>query len=279
MVPANHISFSVCTSVYKNDDPAFVRVAMDSIIRQTVKPDEIIIVRDGPVPEELQRVLNEYQEQFQEVRVIPFEKNQGLGYAMRTAVAEAQYDIIARMDSDDIAVPNRFEQQLSFLEEHPDIDIVGGQISEFIGSPDNIVSYRLVPISNDDIYAFIKERCPFNHMTIMARKQAVLQAGNYIEWHYNEDYYLWIRMALKHCKFANMPYVLVNVRSGEGMYKRRGGWKYFDSERGIQRFMLKNDMISPLRYCYNVLARFVIQVILPDSLRGYVFQKLFRKRP
>ena len=157
------------------------------------------------------------------------------------------------------------------------MDIVGGQISEFIDSPDNIVGKRIVPTDNEDILGYMKQRCAFNHMTVMFRKQSVLRVGNYQDWFWNEDYYLWVRMMLAGCKFANLPDTLVNVRVGKDMYARRGSMKYFKSEEGIQRYMLQHHLISFPRYLYNVTGRFIIQVLMPNWLRGFVFRTLFRK--
>ena len=114
-------------------------------------------------------------------------------------------------------------------------------------------------------------------MTVAFRRESVLRSGNYQEWYYNEDYYLWIRMALAGCKFANIPDNLVNVRVGKEMYKRRGGWRYFKSEARLQRYMLNHGIISLPRYCFNTFGRFAVQVAMPNKLRGFIFQKLFRK--
>lgn len=271
------MKFSICTSIYRNDNPRYVRQAFDSLIGQTHCPDEIVVVIDGPVSKELYSVVREYADKYPMFNIVEFDENRGLGQAMRTAVEMAQYDIIARMDSDDIAVPDRFEEQLMFLEKNPDITMVGGQIDEFIDSPNNIVGSRVVPQCNEDIYKYIKSRCPFNHMTVMFRKADVLAVGNYQDWHYNEDYYLWIRMAKAGFRFANLPDTLVNVRVGKDMYARRGDWRYFKSEAGLQKYMLQHKIISLPRYLYNVFGRFVIQVAMPNWLRGFVFQKLFRK--
>ena len=111
----------------------------------------------------------------------------------------------------------------------------------------------------------------------MTKKSAVQAVGGFKDWHYNEDYYLWIRLAINGAHFANLSETLVFVRVGKEMYQRRGGWKYFKSERGIQRYMLQHKMISFPRYCYNVLGRFVVQVLMTNRVRGFVFQKLFRK--
>lgn len=272
--------FSVITSVYKNDKPEYVRVALDSmLVNQSVKPSEIVLVQDGPVPKELSVVLSEYKEKYAEImHIIRLEKNGGLGNALKLGIENAEYDIIARMDSDDICFPDRFEKQLTYLKTHPDCDIVGGQMTEFIGDSNNIVGRRDVPLTNNEIYKYMRARCALNHVTVMFRKKAVLRAGNYQDWFWNEDYYLWVRMMINKCTFANLPDVLVNVRSGADQYARRGGWKYFNSERGIQRYMLKHHLISFPRYCYNVLGRFAVQVLMPNWLRGFIFQKLFRKK-
>lgn len=272
-------SFSVITSVYKNDKPDFVRVALDSmLVHQSVKPDEIVLVQDGPVPEALSAVLAEYESKYPEVmHVIRLEKNGGLGNALKLGVENAKYDICARMDSDDICMPDRFEKQLAYLEAHPECDIVGGQMTEFIDTPDNIVGRREVPLTNKKIYEFMKNRCALNHVTVMFRKDAVLKVGNYQDWFWNEDYYLWVRMMMAKCHFANIPDVAVNVRSGADQYARRGGKKYFDSEIGIKKLMLKEGMITKSQFVVNYIERFIIQLMLPNSVRGWVFRTFARK--
>lgn len=271
--------FSVCTSVYKNDNPEYVGTALDSmLVNQTVKPTEIVLVQDGPVPSGLSALLLEYEEKYQDVmHIIRLEKNGGLGNALKLGVENAKYDIIARMDSDDICLPDRFEKQLAYLEAHPECNIVGGQMTEFIGSPDNIVGRRAVPLTNEEIYNYMKSRCALNHVTVMFRKEAVLKAGNYQDWFWNEDYYLWVRMMMNKCVFANIPDVAVNVRSGADQYSRRGGKKYFDSEIGIKKLMLKNGMITKTQFAVNYVQRFIIQLLLPNSVRGWVFRTFARK--
>ena len=272
--------FSIITSVYKNDKPEFVRVALDSmLVHQSVKPAEIVLVQDGPVPSELSALLNEYETKYPEVmHVIRLEKNGGLGNALKLGVENAKYDLCARMDSDDICLPDRFEKQLAYLEAHPECDIVGGQMTEFIDTPDNVVGRREVPLSNEEIYEFMKSRCALNHVTVMFRKESVLKVGNYQDWFWNEDYYLWVRMMMNHCVFANIPDVAVNVRSGADQYARRGGKKYFDSEIGIKKLMLKNGMITRKEYIINYVERFIIQLMLPNSVRGWVFRSFARKQ-
>lgn len=271
--------FSIITSVYKNDKPKYVRMALDSmLIEQTIKPSEIVLVRDGLVPTDLDSLLDEYELRYPAIfHIIRLEQNGGLGNALKLGVEAAKYDIIARMDSDDICTPNRFELQLEYLIKHPETDIIGGQMTEFIGSSDNIVGTRVVPCTNEEIYEYMKNRCALNHVTVMFRKDAVLKAGNYQDWFWNEDYYLWIRMMISNCQFANLPDTLVNVRSGADQYARRGGRKYYESEKGIKKLQLVNKMISNLEYYYFVAQRYIIQILMPNWLRGWVFRTFARK--
>ncbi|MBD5585005.1 MAG: glycosyltransferase [Clostridia bacterium] len=269
--------FTVLMAVYKNDRPEYFKQAVESVtLKQSIKPDEVVVVVDGPVPQELDCSIRELEELYG-LRILRLKDNKGLGVALREGILIASNDIVARMDSDDIAVPNRFELQLSYLVNNPSCDLVGGQISEFIELENNIVGKREVPCYSQDINLYLQARCPFNHMTVMFKKSSVLSAGNYIDWHYNEDYYLWIRMMEAGCEFANLPDTLVNVRVGKDMYARRGGWKYFISEKGLQDYMLKHGIIGLPKYVLNVIIRFGVQVVIPNRLRGFLFQKIFRK--
>lgn len=268
--------FSVAMSVYKNDRAEWVELSIQSILNQTAPPDEIVLIVDGPVPTELDNVIKKHEDSPQ-FNVIRFAENKGLGKALNEAVSNAKNEIIARMDSDDIAVADRFERQLNLFAEDDELALCGGSITEFIGSPENPVGIRAVFEKNEDIYNDLKKRCPFNHMTVMFKKQAVLEVGNYIDWHYNEDYYLWIRMAEKGVKFANITDTLVNVRVGKEMYARRGGFKYFKSEAGLQNYMLKHKVIGFGTYVINIAKRFIVQVLLPNKLRGWVFKTFARE--
>ena len=163
------------------------------------------------------------------------------------------------------------------FEQHPEVSVVGGIIHEFIGSPDNVVGTRVVPEKDEEIKTYLKSRCPMNLVTVMLKKDDVMKVGGYEDWYCEEDYYLWIRLALKGYKFYNIQDNLVNVRVGKEMYQRRGGWKYFKSEAKLQRYMLKHSVISFPKYLYNVLLRFAVQVIMPNKVRGWVFQKFARK--
>ena len=205
-------------------------------------------------------------------KTIYLEQNQGHGNARRISLQNCSNDLVALMDADDISMHNRFEKQLAVFHAHPEVDIVGGQITEFIDKPENIVGRRVVPEHDDDIKKFMKKRCPMNQVSVMFKKESIERAGGYQDWFCEEDYYLWIRLALINGIFANVPDDIVNVRIGDAMSARRGGLKYFKSEAKLQQYMLKKHMIGYSQYMYNVLLRFAGEVLLPNRLRTLMFK-------
>ena len=270
------LKFSVSMCVYGKDNPEWFDRALFSVLNQTVKPTEIVLVVDGPIPTEIEVVIEKYLS-MTNLKVVRFEQNQGHGNARRAGFENCSYDLIALMDADDVSVPDRFEKQLKIFTDQ-DVDVVGGDISEFIGDEENIVAYRTVPTTDVDIKEFLKKRCPFNQQTVMFKKQAVETVGGYVDWYCEEDYYLWIRLAQKGYKMMNTGTILANVRVGKEMYSRRGGIKYFRSEKKLQKYMLKNKIIGFGTYFVNVTKRFIVQVLLPNKLRGWVFKKFARKK-
>lgn len=272
--------FSVAMSVYKNDNPKWFDIALKSVINQTVKPSEIVLVVDGPIPDQVEAVIKKYENISKwdgMMKVIRLPQNQGLGNALKIAISAASFEYIARMDSDDMAVKDRFEQQLDYLVTYPEVSIIGGDIAEFLGDELNIIGKREVPVSDKEIRRYIKKRCPFNHMTVMYKKSAVEASGGYKDWFWNEDYYLWLRMLQSGCVMANTGTVLVKARIGKEMYQRRGGMKYFKSEYKLQKYMLQNNIIGMSTFLINTVERLVVQVLLPNKIRGWVFRKFARK--
>lgn len=271
--------FSVLMSVYRNDKPEFFLEAVKSVsVKQTLPPDEIVIVVDGPVPESLEKAIIEIEKNIPSTRILWQKENKGLGHALNIGMKACSNELVARMDADDISVPVRFEKQIEFMENHPEIAVCGGQISEFIDSVDNIVGYRNVPFEPDDCRKYYKDRDPLNHMTVMFHKSAVMDVGNYQPWHLDEDTYLWGRLLKAGYKIANLPDILVNVRVGKEMYARRGGWKYFKSDSKILKWKLDNGFLSNGRFIYNYMVRFGVQVLMPNSLRAWIFKKLLRSK-
>ena len=269
-------AFSVCMCTYHGDDPAWFRQAAESVLNQTVPPDEVVLVVDGPVSSELEEEILRF-EGLDYFRVHRLKENRGLGNARREGLVHCSHDLVAMMDSDDISMPERFENQLSVFLSDPQVSIVGGQIAEFVSEPDNVIGIRVVCCSDSAIKNDLKARCPFNHVTVMLRKSHIEKAGGYLDWFYNEDYYLWVRMYLAGFRFANVPQVLVKVRVDQEMYRRRGGWKYFRSEFRLQNFMLGHKVIGFGTYVMNVAKRVCVQLLLPNRMRSWVFQKFARK--
>lgn len=276
-----HKDFSVAMSIYKNDDPQYLKEALDSVINQTLKPREIVVVGDGPVPETLTAAVAEEEkrarEQGIELRFLPQEVNRGLGEALRIACENCSYDYIARMDSDDISLPDRFEKQMRVFDEHPEVGMVGGMITEFVGSPDNIVDSRVLPLDNEGIYRMMQTRCGVNHVTVIIRKSDLMEAGNYSGRFRQEDFYLWARMMKNKVVIQNIPDVVVNVRSGADQFARRGGMKYFHEHMKVFKFMYHEGLISYPVLLENYCLRFA-QVAFPTTLRTWVYQHLLRKQ-
>ena len=272
------LKFSVLMSIYYKENPEWFRVALDSVINQTLQPNEIVLVEDGELTEELYQVIDEYKSKFPNLfNIVPLEKNSGLGKALRIGVLNCSNKLIARMDTDDIARNDRFEKQTEFLKNHPDIDVVGSWISEFENNPDEIISYRQVPTESEEIYKFGQFRNPLNHMTVMFKKNPILDIGNYQPMLYMEDYYLWARLLNKGHKISNIGECLVNVRAGNAMYKRRANLTYFfNSEFPLQNEFLKMHYISLGLYLRNICSKFLLRVI-PTWAMALIYKNFLRK--
>lgn len=268
--------FSVVMCVYAGDEPEHFRIAVESLLHQTVIPNEIILVVDGPVPAALDKQIVSYESE-PLFRVIRLKENRGLGNGLRVGTENCSYELIARMDADDICELNRFERQLAVFHEFPETSVVGGQITEFVDDPADPVGKRTVPCTNEEIKQYLKSRCPMNHVTVILRKKDLESVDGYLDWYCNEDYYLWVRMYLAGMTFRNVPDNLVNVRVGREMYSRRGGIKYFNSERKLQKLMLDRKIISIPQYLGNITKRLIVQVLLPNRLRGWVFHHFARE--
>lgn len=265
-------------SVYKNDKPdEFVEAVHSIYNNQTVKPSEIILIEDGPISKELDEAVRTICNEISAIKLIIFAENRGHAAARQSGLCNSTNELVAIMDSDDIAEPCRFERQLAYMEKHPEVTVVGSVINEFIGGwPSNVVASRIVPEKDEEIKDYLRSRCPMNLQTVMYRKSKVMEVGGFIDWFCEEDYYLWVRLCLAGHKFYNIQTPLVQVRVGKEMYQRRGGMKYFLSEARLQRYMWKHRIIGINKFVYNVLIRFVVQVVLPNSIRGWVFRTFAR---
>ena len=266
-------------SIYKSDVPELVRVALDSLLQQTLLPNEIVIVGDGPVPAELEQEVSSFKFRVSKIRTtpnpsfakggdlvpedgkesletrsqkpativtyLPQEKNGGLGEAMRIAAEAAKYDYLARMDSDDICLPDRFEKQMK--------------------------------LEDAEIKRMMRGRCAVNHVTVIFKKADLMKSGNYQPFWKQEDHYLWARMMEHGCKFRNIPDVVVNVRSGKDQIARRGGLRFYKSVVRVFWYMYRHGLISFGYFLYICTVRGIVQVLMPNRLRTWVYLHLLRK--
>ncbi|MES2284312.1 MAG: glycosyltransferase [Bacteroidota bacterium] len=249
------MKFSVLMSVYIKENNFFFISSLESILNQTLCPDEIILVKDGPLENELEDIINNYASMYKFIKVLSLSKNMGLGYALKFGLEHCSHDLVARMDSDDICFSNRFEKQIKFMAAHPEVDVLGTDIAEFDFSIDKIVSYRKLPSQFNDIVLFAKRRNPLNHVTVIFRKTAVLKAGSYLPFNGYEDYYLWIRMLLTGSKFFNISENLVFVRIGNNMLAKRQGIHFFKQELKLQQEFLNLKFINKIEYFANIFLR------------------------
>jgi len=235
--------FSVLLPIYHRENPDYFRSALDSIKAQTLQADEIVIVKDGELPVELDQVIEEFTDVLP-IKIISIPINVGLGEALNIGINACSFELVARMDSDDVSVPERFEQQIATFSKDPQLDISGSFLQEFENEPADLKVIRRVPLKHSAIYSYTFHRCPFNHPTVMFRKDAVLKAGSYMKMPFFEDYYLWIRMALAGCRMNNSSQVLLHYRIGNNMISRRHGIKYAKHELSFFKFCYKKSLIS-----------------------------------
>lgn len=266
---------SVLMSVYKKEKPQNLKLAIMSIINQTREVDEIILVEDGPLGEELDSIIKEIKMECEYLKNIKLKKNVGLGRALNEGLKHCKNNFVARMDSDDICELNRIELQLDFMKENPNIDVIGGNIVEFDDLTGENVSYRIVPKKHEDIVSFLKKRNPMNHVTVMFKKNKVIDSGGYLDCLFFEDYYLWARMINNGCIFANLDNTLVRVRAGLSMSGRRGSINYIKSIINFEKKLYNLKMISLSLYIYNVFMRSIVSVI-PNKLRYNLYQRRLR---
>ncbi len=270
--------FSVLIPVYIKENSSFLESALRSILdEQTIVPDEVIVVEDGPITEALENVIGDFHTRHGNViKRYKLEKNQGMGIAMNYGLTRASFEWIARMDSDDIAVFDRFERQLKFLKRNPMIDVLGSSIEEFNLQPGDLRRFRALPQENNAIVRLMKFRNPINHMTVFFRKEVALRAGGYWSHKFNEDYNLWYEMQKIGAKFHNLSDNLVHVRVGNNMVGRRRGYHYFVFERILLTKFLNDRFITPFQYSYLTLVKLSLR-ILPTGILKMFYKTFLRK--
>lgn len=270
------MKFSVLLSVYRKEYPLFFQQSLNSLLSQTLLPDEIVLVKDGPLTEELERIIANFSVRFLRLKVIALSTNQGLGKALNEGLRHCSFDFVARMDTDDIAFSNRFEKQIAVFKEMPEVDVVGAWVDEFENDYQNVVSTRKLPEFHDDILRFAQMRNPINHPVVIFKKSAVLSVGGYEHFPLLEDYFLWVRMLNSGAKFYNIQESLLYFRFSTAMLRRRGGWAYAVNELKFHYEMRKIHFISLGRLIISIPIHFIIR-ILPNSLRLVFYRKVLRR--
>lgn len=264
-------------AVYKNDTPEWLTEAIDSILNQTVKSDDIIIVQDGPISRELRTVLSAYVRGKEEISTVRVKRNQGLGNALNVGLEKAKNELVMRMDADDISMLSRIELQLAEFNNDEGLSLYGGQIAEFSGSSENITSHRMVPLCHDEIIRFSKRRNPFNHPTVMFKKRVIKALGGYNKDAIRvEDYDLWLRLLSEGYCARNSSSVLLKYRSNINAVKRRKTYVSLRSNISARIKFLKAGYISFSDLLYGVISQTLL-FVLPARIASGIIERTVRK--
>ncbi|MCH4826790.1 glycosyltransferase [Planococcus halocryophilus] len=273
----NYKKYSVLMSVYKKEKPENLRQSLISVYDQTIEPDEVILIKDGPLTEELESIIAVFVKKYTTFNVYALKKNSGLGVALNYGLEYCNNEIVFRMDTDDISLKDRARIQLEYLQKNPNVDILGSYVEEFIGNEGESKYIKKVPLFDNQIKKTFKKKNSMNHPTVVFKKSIVKKVGGYIELKLNEDYYLWIRLVEKGYTFANIDKPLVKMRINDNTYLRRGGLKYFYIQNIIYKYMRDINYISNYEYIKGFFVRIVFRVLLPNKIRKQVYIKLLRR--
>lgn len=271
------MEYSVLMTVYDRDNPLYFKKALESMLNQTKMPNEIIIVKDGPVNSNIQSVIEEIKREYLSlIKEVQLEKNIGLGLALNEGIKYCKNELIARMDSDDISLSKRCEKQIIEFEKDPELDIVGCSVIEFVDEINNKVGERKVPLENDSIYKYCKKRDPFNHPTVMYKKSKLEAVGCYSDLRKNQDTDLWIKMLLNKSKCLNISEPLLYFRFDKNTYKKRKNW-------------LNTKLLIKIRwkaylsgFCsfFDFFQVFIVQILIflmPIKIQEFLYRNLLRK--
>lgn len=272
-----NLNFSLLISVYRKENPVFFKQSLQSIINQSVKPNQIVIVKDGNLTPDLDELLEQFTEINKDiVKIVPLKTNVGLGRALNIGLKHCIYPLVARMDSDDISKYNRFEKELDIFINNPSIDVVGSWVDEFISDKDfKVNSIKKLPETSESLIQYAKKRNPINHPSVMFRKHAVDAVGGYMDFPLFEDYFLWIRMMVNKSNFYNIQESLLLFRISLDVYKRRGGFRYAIIENRLRNEMLRLRFISYYDYIIECPIRFMSRII-PAFLRAKLYKFFLR---
>jgi glycosyltransferase involved in cell wall biosynthesis len=263
--------------VYIKDNPEWLKTAINSMLVQTLPPSEFVIVKDGILTDELNRILTGYEQKHPALfKIIGFEENRGVGLASKFGVENCTFDYIARMDADDYSVPERIEKQLEFFRSNEKLGMVGCLADEFIDTPGNVTSHVLLPENHEDIVKFAKRRCPIRHPALLMKKEALINSGNYGDIRIGEDYDIAVKLIMHGYEIYNVPEVLVSVRVNPEFFKRRGGIKFLKSIYKLKKNFRKLGFYSRFDFMRSFVPHAAV-CLMPNFLRDFVYRKFLRK--
>lgn len=276
MIKSNNLQFSVLISVYCKDNADHLYLSLASLFQQTLQPDEIVLVQDGPLTSQLYDVIDFFVRKNEiDFQVLALDTNHGLGLALHAGLKLCHYNIVARMDSDDICCIDRFEKQITYFTDNADVSVLGSAVEEFNMEPGDLSRFRRLPSSYIDILKFSKYRNPINHPSVVFRKDHILQVGSYLDMPLFEDYYLWIRVLMNGYKMANLDDVLLKFRIGNDMIGRRHGISYLKKEVHFLNKVRDIGYISFQVYIFSFLIKVPLRM-LPKQILHSVYKLFLR---
>ncbi|MCD7955285.1 MAG: glycosyltransferase [Lachnospiraceae bacterium] len=272
------MGFSVLMSVYQKENPDYLDRALKSNLDdQTLQPDQLVLVCDGALNPALDAVIQKYEEKYAKVfETHRLEKNGGLGNALNYGLQFCKYELVARSDSDDVCLPDRFKKQITYMESHPEVSASSGTIDEFDTDYNKPQRVKHMPLTNEDILEYTKKRNPLNHMATVFRKSDVIEVGSYQQIQYLEDYYLWVRLLAAGKKLGNLDDLLVHACVGNGMVERRGDKRYIEGWSKMDKYMIKHGMMSQGQHIVNI-GKLWIWCLVPGKVRTMIYEKVLRR--
>ena len=268
--------YSVLMSVYFKENPDWLKLSIQSMLNQTIKPSEIVIIKDGVLTKELDIVLEQFKNEYPSMfNIIALEENVGLGEALRVGIVSCKNELIARMDSDDYSDPTRCEKQLKIFKDNPTFDVVGTFEGEFENEISNLISVHKVPEFSTEIAQFMKKRCALLHPTVMYRKSFVLKCGNYRHVPLYEDYDLFIRFIENNAKCYNIQETLYFMRVNDAFYKRRGGLNYAKTVLKFKYKQYQNGFMSVSEFLVSAGGQAIV-CLMPNKIRKYIYLNFLR---
>lgn len=270
-------NYSVLMSVYHRENPKEFFGSIRSMLDQTVPTNDFVVVCDGPLTEELDGILDGFVREnpgiFQIVRLA---ENVGIGKAANIGLQYCKNDLVAKMDADDLSVPERCEEQLKRFEACPELTVLGGHIEEFSDNPEAPFAVRKVPVTNEEIRTFARRRQPFNNMTVMYRRNAVLAVGGYRDFRRSEDFDLYLRLLQANYYCENLDQVLVKARVNEGAFDRRGSWATLKgcAQSRWNSYRMGYASLTDVAYC---VAGEAVIMVSPLGLKKFIYSKFLRK--